>query len=62
MFAFLLIMCSTVHSGVQCLPPQEFKTLESCVRVGAAYRKVGREAYYGSERGAPAVRCVQVKK
>lgn len=61
MFAFLLIMCTPVHGGVQCLPPQEYKTLETCQRVGQSYRKAMVDAYaFDTARFNP--RCVQVKK
>jgi hypothetical protein len=64
MFAFLLIVCTPVHYGVQCLPPQQYKDLATCQAVGTSYRKAGIDAnaYYTAGGNTVSTRCVRIAK
>ena len=64
MFAFLLIVCTPVHYGVQCLPPQPYRDLATCQAVGTTYRRAGISTNdtYNTNRNGVSTRCVRIVK
>jgi hypothetical protein len=62
MFAFLLIVCTPVHYGVQCLAPQRYKDLATCRAVGDTYRRAATTANqtYDMSTNSMSARCVKV--
>jgi hypothetical protein len=63
MFTFLLLMCTRVHYGTQCLPPIEFRTLEACQFAKKHYLELSVDNYYGTGEVALAqARCIGIPK
>lgn len=61
MITYLLIVCTSVHNGVQCLPPIPVRSEAQCVSLGKAYLRTARLTYDEQGRYEKAsVRCLRV--